>query len=221
MDSVYEKLMCLPVFKGASVDMIHLVAEKIPLNFSKFRPAQNIVKSGDICNSIICILGGEAIIIKKIYDDKIEIRQTIGPNSVIGVENLYGMNTHHNCTMISKTECGTVEISKKHYNYIVRNQNLFLINYLNILSRKIQRCNEMFCDICNINPLSKLKYLIELYTEKNSNEIEIITSEPNFDFFLGKNYENEFENFDITGKCELNLTNRILIRDREEFLLSI
>ncbi len=58
MDSMYDTIMGLPLFAGASHEKISEVIGKYKFHFLKYTEGQTIVTAGETCTHLKCIISG-------------------------------------------------------------------------------------------------------------------------------------------------------------------
>lgn len=165
--------MGLPLFKGAGKELIHSVAEKTPLLFSKYTSGQSLVRAGHACSSVKCLLTGKVRISRTIMNGSLTVSYTIGPDIVLGVEHLFGLDTDYSFTAKALSDCGVMEISKKHYIDLLQSDRLLLLNYLNYLSLRAQKGIDILSNSDLQMPHSMFNSLICQLKEKHCSDIEI------------------------------------------------
>lgn len=173
MNSIYETIMGLPLFKGASNEVIHAFVEKTPLSFSKYDAGSIIVTPGMHCDSVKCLLSGRAKVTLRTFGEKIEVTYTVGPEIVFGIEHLLGLDTNYGCRIAAESECGVMEFPKKHYLQLVRDNHLLLINYLNYLSMLAQRGPSVLAEQTLGRPFDAIRLLVSMLTPRNAIDIEV------------------------------------------------
>ena len=58
MNTMYETLMNIPLFKGVSHDQISSFVEKTPLHFHTFNDGELVMGRNDLCSNVVCLLTG-------------------------------------------------------------------------------------------------------------------------------------------------------------------
>ena len=95
MESMYEKLMELPLFQGVSRDKLSELIEKTPFHFVKYTAGEQIVETNEECTHIRFILTGDVRIDLSSANRRVTVSETlVGPN-VIGPDYLFGRNTFY------------------------------------------------------------------------------------------------------------------------------
>lgn len=172
----FDTLTDLPLFKGISHETMARTVGRYRFEFKKFVEGETIIEAGSPCASIVFVLSGK-VRMKTVIAD-FEIGQTLSEGSVFMADFLYGRITKFPSSVVASETVGTLEISKADYINILNSDNIFLLNYLNYLSRKAQLC---FDNVPNGSFLSKISYLIDFFTQPSSSDIQIRTSSKIFD----------------------------------------
>ena len=220
--SIYEKILNLPLFKGLSTVAIERFVTKTPISFYKCSVGESIVKRGSRCDSIKFILSGTAKVERIVFNGQLKVTESIGENSMIGAERLYGIETNFDESIKVIENCSLMEFSKKHFLNLLKEDNFILINYLNYLSKEVQKPIISFKDYNIKSPVERLKLIIELFTRKKASEISIESiGHPLYDL-LGFTSNKEFlSSLGILlgeGIVNLKSENQIVITSRREVL---
>lgn len=173
MYTMYETLMSLPLFKGATHDAIHLFAEKTHLSFEKFKKGDTIFHPGQQCDSVHCLLSGSIISKSEWFEGKLTISEVSGPNIVIGGNFLFGMSTSFSSLIEANEDCGLMSFSKKKYLELLQHNQIFLINFLNLLSLEAQYDKMAINRVISPQGIMSLPYIVDVTTRRNSNSIMI------------------------------------------------
>lgn len=175
MNSFYEKLMDLTLFKGANTELIHAFAEKTPLSFYKVAPGEIIAGAHDLCSSLRCLLSGRVEVEHTLFNGNLSLFETIGEGFVIGLKHLYGLDTHFCCNYRAIDTCGIMEFDKSHFIQLIQNNNLILVNYLNYLSLYAQKPISVIRDIAPRSTSLFLPALLNEFTCRNADNISLVS----------------------------------------------
>lgn len=173
MNTMYEILMSIPLFKGASHDQISLFLEKTSLQFKNFKTDDKVCAYGDDCQYVICLLSGKLRVEHPVAHGKAVVTETIGPGSVVGFGSLFGLNTKFEFDAIALQDSGLMYFSKESYRQLLQSSQIYLINCLNYLSRKGQRCEEVSNALPGCNLKCRLAAVVALTTSNNAADIRI------------------------------------------------
>lgn len=143
MDSIYEVLMDLPLFKGVSYNKISEIVEKVRFHFLRFGDGEPVVRAGEACTHLKCIISGKARLTVESADGRLRVSQTLEAPDVIAPDFLFGRNTLYPCTAVAcGGVCGIMQIAKADYVSILFNDEVFMFNFLNMLSKDAQKSLE-------------------------------------------------------------------------------
>ena len=83
MDSMYEILMGLPLFKGVSYANISKVVESTKFHFLKYLDGETLVTAGETCTHVKFIISGKARLSIANADGRFKVSQTLSAPDVI------------------------------------------------------------------------------------------------------------------------------------------
>lgn len=139
MGSMFELLMDLPLFRGASLDTIKRVAGTAKLHFLKYPQGEVLIKEHSPCTHITFIISGSVRVSTSNNNGRISVSQTLRAPDVIAPDFLFGRATYYPCRVIALEETGLMQISKADYLKILGSDSVFMLNYLNIISMNSQK----------------------------------------------------------------------------------
>lgn len=139
MDSMYEILMELPLFKGVSYDRLSQVIGSTKFHFLKYLDGETIVNAGDPCTHLKFVISGSARITTVSADSRMRVMQTVNSPDVIAPDFLFGRFTTYPGTAVAIGKTGIMQIEKTDYLKILNTDHVFLINFLNTLSINAQK----------------------------------------------------------------------------------
>ena len=137
-ESMYDKLLKLPLFQGLCEKDFTFILEKIKLNFYKHNERHVIATPKSQCDKLYFIIDGK---VEALYSDD-EKRYTIqeyikGPN-VIEPYSLFGMFPHFSATYTTEDDTNIMTIDKSFIITRLMKFEIFNLNFLNILSNRAQ-----------------------------------------------------------------------------------
>lgn len=138
MASMFEQLMALPLFSGVSYEQLARIVGDTKFNFLKYRRGDAVLVAGEQCCDVVFVVSGSVRYAVKNSKDSFVVEQTIKAPSVIAPEFLFGRHTVVPCAVVALEATSILRISKADYIKILNTDNVFLFNYLNILSAKAQ-----------------------------------------------------------------------------------
>lgn len=219
--SMYETLMELPLFKGASIEQISTLIEKFHLDFNTYLPGSRILAEGTKCQSLKCVLSGEVKIVHPLMSGKLLVHETAGRGRYIGFERLFGLDNQIPFSVHALTRCGTLDISKSQYMRLLQTEQIYLFNALNFLSRSAQRNEDAIIRAHTISLISTLVLIIDMTTVKSSRNIYFESVGSTMENLLGNisvSWPDELRDLLNTGIVRLTSPTTMQVTDRAEFI---
>ncbi|MBR1963676.1 MAG: Crp/Fnr family transcriptional regulator [Muribaculaceae bacterium] len=173
MNSMYEILMGLPLFKGVSHERISEIIEKAKFHFLKYLPEQQIITAGDACTHIRFIISGSARIQIESADGRFKVAQTLKAPTVIAPDYLFGKVTQYPCSAVAIEPTGILQISKSDYMTILKTDQIFMFNYLNLLSTNAQKSIDGILSLTNGNLEERIAFWITALTQRDGEDITL------------------------------------------------
>ncbi len=139
MNSMFEILMELPLFRGVTRERMAETVGMAKFHFLKYLPGETIVEAGAPCTHIKFIISGS--VRSKIVnpDGRFKVSQTLSAPDVISADYLFGRATNYPCTVTALEPTGILQIAKSDYIKILNSDEVFMFNYLNLLSMNAQK----------------------------------------------------------------------------------
>lgn len=142
VDSIFEILMGLPLFKGASYQRISEIIEHTKFHFLKYLPGDIVIQPHTPCTHIKFIISGSARVSITNSDNRFRVSQTLDAPDVISPDFLFGRATEFPCSAVATEPTGILQIEKQDWIKIIKTDPVFLLNYLNLLSVNAQKAVE-------------------------------------------------------------------------------
>ncbi len=139
MDSMYEILLELPLFKGASLARISEIVGKAKFHFLKYLPGERVIEARDECTHLKFIINGSVRSIASNNDGRFKVSQTLTAPDVICPDFLFGRDTRYPVEVIAIDTVAIVQVSKQDFLDILNLDRIFLFNYLNMVSVNAQK----------------------------------------------------------------------------------
>lgn len=171
MDSMYDTLMGLPLFAGASHQKLSDIIGKYRFHFLKYTPEQTIVNAGDTCTHLKCIINGSVGLTVTNETRRFRVHQTLEAPDVIAPDFFFGKITHYPADAVALTDVGIVQIDKNDYMRIITSDSIFLFNYLNLLSMNAQLSVEGVLALTSGSLEKRICYWIIALTQNNGHSI--------------------------------------------------
>ena len=185
MESMYEKLMELPLFQGVSRDKLSLLIEKTPFHFVKYNQGQQIIAENDECTHIRFVISGDVRIDISNTNRRVAISETLSGPDVIGVDYLFGRNTFYPFNATALTDCGILQIVKADFVNILMSDKVFLFNMLNLLSRNSQKSTFGLMALSSGTIAERLAFIITSLTQRGSKDIKLTYRQKDLCSILG------------------------------------
>lgn len=185
MDSMYDVLLQLPIFQGVSRNKISELIEKMRFHFLKYPDGEKIVTSGEECNHLKFLISGEIKSELITQNEKMKISEKLQAPNVIAPEHLFGRDTYFPANLYAVGTVGIMQIEKASVVQMLQEEPIFLINLLNILSRRAQRTFESFTALSSNDLKERLAFWILSLTQQKSTDIRIICKQKDLYSFFG------------------------------------
>lgn len=169
--SMYDTLLELPLFKGVSREKISEIAGKSKFHFLKFKPDEEIVRVGDICDSITFVVSGAVRTLMLNPDTLISVSQTLYGPDVIMPDFMFGRVTNYPCTVRAITNVSILQVEKSDYMNILATDPIFLLNYVNYLSMNAQKAVDGTLALMSGDLQHRIAYWIIALSQPSSKSI--------------------------------------------------
>lgn len=173
MDSMFEKLMELPLFHGVSYQKISEILGKHRFHFLKFTDGQPIINAGDPCTHLMTIISGAVRSSILGADGKVKVSQTLEAPEIVAPDFFFGKRTTSPSTIVAHGECGIMQLDKRDYVNIINSDTVFLFNFLNILSMHAQMSTEGVLMLTGGDLRKRIAYWIVALTQRGGKDIEM------------------------------------------------
>lgn len=173
MDSMYEILMELPLFKGVSYARMSEVVGNTRFHFLKYLPGEQIVEAGEQCTHIKFITSGSARVSIVNSDGRFKVSQTLSKPDVIAPDFLFGRATKYPCSAVAIEPTGILQISKQEYVKILHTDSVFLFNFLNTLSMNAQKAIDGVLALTTGSLEERIAFWIVALTQRGGTDITL------------------------------------------------
>lgn len=166
MNTMYDKLLQLPLFQGLAKNDLTRILEKVKLDFVKHRSGSNIAESGDPCSQLMFVLSGTVAVTTMAEDCSYSFTEYLDAPFLIESHSLFGMELKYHASYMAETEVHTVSVYKMGLFYELLNFEIFRLNYLNTLSSRVQRLNAKLWSGITVSTENLLKQFINVHIER-------------------------------------------------------
>ena len=134
IQSMYEQIMDLVLFKGISREQVSQLVEKNCVVFESFRAGESIVTFGQEQTRVLFIVSGNARMTTVSADHRIAFSQAISSGAVIGADALFGWEITATASIDALTDLSALVFDKEQYVRLLKSDDIYLLNYLNYLA---------------------------------------------------------------------------------------
>lgn len=171
--SMYENLMTLPLFKGISYSRLSEIVGNTRLAFLKYLPGEPMIKAGDPCSHIKFIISGHVRLTITNESDRVKVSQTLTSPAVISPDFLFGRNTQYPASATAIDTVSVMQIEKKDFIPLLQCDDVFLFNYLNILSTNAQKAVDGVLALTSGSLEERIAFWIIALTQMDSDDITL------------------------------------------------
>lgn len=136
--TMYDTLLQLPLFQGLGKNDFTNILDKVKIHFSKHKAGETILREGQLCNELVFLLNGTLIAETTDRNHLYVLCETVNSPTLLEPYSLFGWSTKYTSTYIAQTNCNLVTIEKAFLLSELNNYEIIRLNYLNILSNRIQ-----------------------------------------------------------------------------------
>lgn len=146
MDTMFDTLLQLPLFQGLTQEDFTSIIEKVKLHFTKYKADEIILEAGQPCDQLFFLLKGEIAATTTPPHHIYTLTEYFQAPYLVEPQSMFGMNTTHATTYTAHTEVHTVNVSKAAVLNELFKYEIFRLNYLNIISNRVQVSNNRLWD---------------------------------------------------------------------------
>ncbi|MDE6555940.1 MAG: cyclic nucleotide-binding domain-containing protein [Duncaniella sp.] len=137
--AIFELIRALPLFNGISYSDLQSLVGEIPFEFEKFAPGEVIMEARESNTTLRFILSGRVRSIIRNASDRMRLSYILEGPSVIAPDFVFGRNTRVPMEAVADTAVSIVKLSKTDLVRLLQKSDIFLFNYLNIVSAYAQK----------------------------------------------------------------------------------
>ncbi len=147
-DSLFERLLFLPLFQGIGKSEFIEIAGRIRMGFQTVPRGTVIAEQDAVCEMLYFVLGGE-VEVKKTGDLRNYVLvELFRQPMVIQPEALFGMRMRYTRTYTATTALQLLRVEKAAVRDVLLHYPTFRINYLNMLSTQVQQAHQIIMRDC-------------------------------------------------------------------------
>ncbi len=185
MDTMFDKLLQLPLFQGLTHEEFQRLIESYPFHFLKFADGEKIVTAGEACTHLRFIVAGTVRFSTSSRALKVAVEHTLDTPDVIAPDHLFGLDTSYPFNAWASGESAILQIKKLDFLDMLSHSHVLAINILNYLSRNAQTLRNQLLDTQNLRVAERLAMLVTLFTAQRSRDIKIVFRQRDLNRLLG------------------------------------
>lgn len=171
MNTIFNTLRTLPLFKGVSNERLNEIVANTRLHFLKYLEGESIVRAGDPCTHIKFIISGQARMSFEGHGDRFRVLQTLTGPDVIAPDYLFGRQTTYPCNATALTQVSVLQIEKAECIKLMKTDEIFLFNFINILSMNAQKSVEGVLAFTSGSVEERIAFWILALTQAGSTDV--------------------------------------------------
>lgn len=173
MESMFQTLMQVPLFHGISYNKLSDIIGTHRFHFAKYTGKERIITAGDNCTHLTTVVSGRVKTTLTSTDERVVVSQILEAPDVIAPGFLFGRTTRHPATVEASGDCGIMRIEKNEYLDILTSDQVFLFNFLNILSLNAQLPTDRLLALTSGDLKKRIAYWIISLTQRNGKGITL------------------------------------------------
>ena len=168
---IYQLMMNLPLFNGAGFNKMSEILAFSHFTFKRHEHGDVIIRTGEVCDSIIFILKGRVRSTITTNDARVAVSQTLQAPDILSPDFLFGLNTESPATVVADGYAATAWLGKSDYLRILNTDNIFLFNFLNRLSKDAQKAIDGLLSLNGGSIEQRLAFWISALTDPSGIDI--------------------------------------------------
>lgn len=220
MENMYELLMGLPLFSGVTYERMLEVVGNTKFHFLKYLEGQTFITAGEQCTHLKFIISGSARLTISNSDGRFVVGQTLHAPNAIAPEFIFGRSTFYPCTAVALEPTGVLQIAKNDYLKILHSDNIFLFNFLNILSMNAQKAVDGVLSVATGSLEERIAFWIVALTQRGGTDIKLVCRQRDLYSVFGVQRSSFISTLDrMRDRGIIDYSqNEIVIHDRRDLL---
>ena len=140
--TMYDNLLLLPLFQGLSKNDFTTILEKVRFHFLTYQEGETFIRQGETCQQLCFLLNGKAIARTTDKEHAYTLSETIEASTIIEPQSLFGIQPTYTATYQAQTQVKMLTIEKAYIFGELNKHDIFLLNFLNILSNRAQTASQ-------------------------------------------------------------------------------
>ncbi len=217
---MFEMLMELPLFRGASRDRLAQVVGEAKFHFLKFPAGELIVRSGEPCTHLTFVISGSVRATTENNNGRFVVGQTLNAPAVLSPDFLFGRFTNYPGDVVAIDSVGVLKISKADFLNILRSDEVFMFNYLNMVSMNAQKALKGILSLTTGEIDERIAFWIIALTQRGSTDIKLTCRKRDLCSLFGvqrSTFDAGLESMKERGLIDYT-NNELMVRDRASLL---
>lgn len=185
MDSIFDVLADIPLFRGVTHERIAQIVGTARFHFLKYSAGDTIMSAGEACTHVLFVIAGKVRVTISNTDDRFRISQTLAAPDVVSPDFLFGSSTVYPGTVVAEENVSIVRVSKSDYVKILSSDDIFLFNFLNYLSMNAQKSVEGVLSMTTGSIEERLAMWVVAMTQPTARDITIVCKQRDLYSMLG------------------------------------
>jgi len=143
------------------------------LAFLKYLPGEHMLSAGEPCTHIKFVISGHVRLTICNESDRVKVSQTLSSPAVISPDFLFGRNTLYPASATAIDTVSIMQIEKKDFIPLLQSDDVFLFNYLNLLSMNAQLSIKGVLALTSGSLEKRICYWILALTQNNGKNITL------------------------------------------------
>lgn len=173
MNSMFELLMELPLFRGVTYERMAQTVGGAKFHFLKYPAGETIINAGDKCTHITFVISGSVRSTTVNTSGRFAVGQTIKSPGVIAPDFLFGRITTYPGSVVALEPTSILKISKNDYIKILYSDQVFMFNLLNTLSVNAQKALEGILSLTTGDIDERIAFWVIALTQPGSVDIKL------------------------------------------------
>lgn len=138
-NSIYDKIVQLPLFLGMSREEISLAVGQARFGFHKHPAKHTILTEGQPCYTLLLLVDGTIHVHAQSDDHGYTLTEELHAPTIIQPEHLFGLSQRFSRTVTAKTACHLITLDKSEVMKLTGSHAIIHYNLLNIISAQAQK----------------------------------------------------------------------------------
>ena len=185
MKTIYDILLQLPLFQGIERLKLISLLEKTALEFEKYQRDDIIFQKGEECRRFLFLIKGNISVETVDKSGKFSIYERIKKRTLLFPTFIFGKQTQYPATAKALDDVSFLSIEKSQALELMQSEQIFLLNFLNIVSNKAQTAFDKITSLSETDLKKNFAFFILSLTERGSSDIHIKSTQQDLADFFG------------------------------------